>query len=71
MLTVDAIVPSGVVDTDKFKINGTSSDLDANANVTVTRRINAGNAVEIYNGPGGSWEFEISLAQLVVVLIQS
>ncbi|MCH7321796.1 hypothetical protein LZ480_07800 [Solibacillus sp. MA9] len=66
LLTVDAVVPSGVVDMDKFTINGNASDQDANSNVTVTRRINAGNSVEIYNGPGGAWEFEVSLAQLVV-----
>ncbi|MET4562166.1 hypothetical protein ABIA69_003352 [Lysinibacillus parviboronicapiens] len=66
LLSVDAVVPSGVVDADKFKISGTSSDPDANSSVTVTRRINNGNSVEIYNGPGGAWGFDISLAQLVV-----
>ncbi|WP_409370275.1 hypothetical protein [Lysinibacillus sp. 38-6] len=66
LLTVDAVVPSGVVDADKFKISGTASDQDANSTVTVTRRINAGNAVEIYNGAGGAWEFDLALSQLVV-----
>ncbi|WP_068983859.1 Ig-like domain-containing protein [Lysinibacillus xylanilyticus] len=66
LLTVDAIVPSGVVDVDKFKISGTSSDQDTNSSVKVTRRINAGNAVEIYSGPDGAWEFDVSLAQLQV-----
>jgi len=66
LLTVDAIIPSGVVDTDKFKISGTSSDQDANSSVKVTRCINNGNVVEIYNGPGGEWEFEIALAQLQI-----
>lgn len=66
LLSVDAVVPSGVVDTDIFKISGISSDPDANSNVKVTRKINGGNPVEIYNGPGGAWEFEVLLAQLKV-----
>lgn len=66
LLTVDAIVPSGVVDADKFKISGTASDQDANSTVKVTRRINAGNAVEIYSGAGGAWEFDLVLSHLVV-----
>lgn len=66
LLSVDAVIPSGVVDTDKFTISGNASDQDANANVTVTQRINGGNAIEIYNGPGGAWDFDVSLAQLTV-----
>lgn len=66
LLSVEAVVPSGVVDADKFKISGTTSDQDANSTVKVTRRINSGNAVEIYNGSGGAWEFEVTLSQLVV-----
>ncbi|MFJ7663950.1 exo-alpha-sialidase [Lysinibacillus sp. NPDC097162] len=66
LLSLDAVVPSGVVDADKFKISGTASDQDANSTVKVTRRINSGNAVEIYNGSGGAWEFEVTLSQLVV-----
>lgn len=66
LLSVDAVVPAGVVDSDKFKISGTSSDPDANANVKVTKKVNANNPVEIYSGPGGAWEFDVSLAELVV-----
>lgn len=66
ILSVDAVVPSGVVDTDSFKITGKASDDDANATMKVTRRINAGEPVEIYSGSGGAWEFEVALAQLVV-----
>lgn len=66
LLSVDAVVPSGVVDADKFKISGTVSDQDANSTVKVTRRINTGNAIEIYSGTGGAWEFELALSQLVV-----
>ncbi|WP_432702985.1 hypothetical protein [Lysinibacillus sphaericus] len=66
LLSVDAVVPSGVVDTDTFKITGKASDDDANATVKVTSRINAGEPVEIYSGSGGHWEFEVALAQLVV-----
>ncbi len=65
LLSVDAVVPSGVVDADKFKISGTASDQDANSTVKVTRRINSGNAVEIYSGTGGAWEFDLALSQLV------
>lgn len=66
LLSVDAVVPSGVVDADKFKISGKAWDQDANSNLTVKRRINNGNAVEIYSGSGGEWEFEIALAQLQI-----
>lgn len=66
LLSVDAVIPSGVIDTDKFTISGNASDQDANANVTVTQRINGGNAIEIYSGTGGAWEFDVSLAQLTV-----
>ncbi|MGE7841374.1 hypothetical protein ACQKNX_11320 [Lysinibacillus sp. NPDC093712] len=66
LLSVDAVVPSGVVDADKFKISGTASDQDANSTLKVTSRINAGNAVEIYSGSGGAWEFDLALSQLVV-----
>lgn len=64
LLSVDAVVPSGVVDTDTFKITGKASDDDANATVKVTSRINAGESVEIYSGSGGAWEFDVKLAQL-------
>lgn len=66
LISVDTIIPAGVVDADKFKVSGTSSDPDANSNVKVTRKINGGNPVEIYNGPGGAWEFDVLLAELVV-----
>lgn len=66
LLSVDAVVPSGIVDADKFKISGTASDQDANSTVKVTCRINTGNAIEIYSGTGGAWEFELALSQLVV-----
>ncbi|GEM_PF-6233697 len=66
LLSVDAVVPSGVVDADKFKISGTASDEDANSTLKVNRRINNGNAVEIYSGQGGKWEFDVSLGQLKI-----
>lgn len=66
LLSVDAVMPSGIVDADSFKISGKAWDEDANSSLKVTRRINDGNAVEIYNGPGGDWAFEVSLAQLIV-----
>lgn len=66
LLSIDAVVPSGVVDADKFKISGTATDEDANSTVKVTRKINSGDPVEIYSGQGGAWEFDLSLSQLVV-----
>lgn len=66
LLSLDAVVPSGVVDVDKFKISGTASDEDANSSVKVTRKINSGDPVEIYSGQGGTWEFDLSLSQLIV-----
>ncbi|MED4888615.1 hypothetical protein [Lysinibacillus fusiformis] len=66
MLTLNAVVPTGVVDVDKFKISGNASDEDANSTVKVTRKINGWDPVEIFSGQGGVWEFEISLGELVV-----
>lgn len=66
MLTVDPITPSGSNNSDKFKIKGTAGDPDVNASVKVTYRINTGNPVQIYSGPGGTWELEITLSQLAV-----
>ena len=66
LLSVDAIVPSGIINTDKFKISGTVSDQDANSNLKVNYRINGANPIEIYDGAGGTWEFEVSLGQLQV-----
>lgn len=66
ILAIDAVVPSGIINTDKFKISGTASDQDANASVKVNYRINGANPIEIYDGAGGAWEFEVSLGQLQV-----
>ena len=66
LLTVDPITPSGSINSDKFKIKGSAGDPDVNASVKVTYRINTGNPVQIYSGPGGTWELEITLSQLVV-----
>lgn len=66
LLAIDAVVPNGIINTDKFKISGTASDQDANSNIKVNYRINGANPVEVYNGEGGAWEFEVSLAQLVL-----
>ncbi|MFJ7698956.1 hypothetical protein [Lysinibacillus fusiformis] len=66
LLSIDAVVPSGIINTDKFKISGITSDQDANSTVTVNYRINGANPVEIYTGTGGAWEFEILLSQLKV-----
>ncbi|WGT37696.1 hypothetical protein QH639_17915 [Lysinibacillus sp. 1 U-2021] len=66
LLTVDPITPNGIIDSDNFKIKGLAGDPDANASVKVSYRINNGNPVQIYNGPGGTWELEIALSQLAV-----
>ncbi|WP_313150814.1 Ig-like domain-containing protein [Lysinibacillus capsici] len=66
LLSVDAILPSGIINTDKFKISGTASEQDANSNIKVNYRINGDNPIEIYDGAGGAWEFEVSLGQLQV-----
>ncbi len=66
LLAIDEVVPSGIINTDKFKISGTASDQDANSSVKVNYRINGANPIEVYNGTGGAWEFEISLGQLQV-----
>lgn len=64
ILTVDAVQPSGIINTDKFTVSGNASDPDGNA-VTAAYKINGGNsiALEIVEG---KWDFEIALAQLKV-----
>lgn len=65
-LTIEPITPSGNIDTDKFTVTGQAGDPDANANVTVTYRINENNSIQVYEGPGGAFSFDIALGQLVV-----
>ena len=64
VLTVDTVQPSGIINTDKFKISGGASDPDGN-DITAAYRINGGNSValEIIEG---KWAFDITLAQLQV-----
>lgn len=64
VLTVDAVQPSGIINTDKFKISGGASDPDGN-DITAAYRINGGNSIslEIIDG---KWAFDITLAQLQV-----
>jgi len=64
ILTVDAVQPSGIINTDKFKISGMASDPDKNP-VTASYRLNGGNSVEL-EIVEGKWAFDIALAQLVV-----
>ena len=66
LLAIDAVVPNGIINTDKFAISGTASDQDANSNVKVNFRINGANPIEIYDGTGGAWEFDVTLSQLQV-----
>lgn len=64
-LTVDTPQPTGSINSDKFAITGTCSDIDGNE-VTVAYRINGANPVQIYKGQGGAWSFDVSLATLQV-----
>ncbi|MGE7113262.1 hypothetical protein [Lysinibacillus sp. NPDC047702] len=64
ILTVDAVQPSGIINTDKFSISGTASDPDKNP-VTAAYRLNGGNSVEL-EIVEGKWAFDITLAQLQV-----
>lgn len=64
ILTVDTVVPSGVINTDKFKVSGTAGDPDGNS-VTAAYRINNGNSVAL-EVIEGRWEFDITLGQLNV-----
>ncbi|MFA1737995.1 hypothetical protein ACDX69_10515 [Lysinibacillus fusiformis] len=66
LLIIDAVVPSGIINADKFKVRGTATDQDANSNVKVNYRINGANPIEIFSGSGGAWEFDVSLVELVV-----
>lgn len=62
-LTVDAPQPSGTINSDKFAITGTCSDVDGNE-VKVAYRINGTNPIQVYKGHGGAWSFDVSLAAL-------
>lgn len=64
-LTVDTPQPTGSINSDKFAITGTCSDIDGNE-VTVAYRINGANPVQIYKGQGGAWSFDVSLSALQV-----
>lgn len=66
LLAIDAVVPSGIINTDKFTISGTASDQDANSNIKVNFRLNGANPIEIYDGTDGAWEFDVTLSQLQV-----
>lgn len=64
-LTVDTPQPTGTINSDKFAITGTCSDIDGNE-VTVAYRINGANPVQIYKGQDGAWSFDVSLSALQV-----
>lgn len=64
-LTVDAVTPSGIINTDAFDISGSYSDQDGNT-TTVRYKINGGNPVEIAQGTSGAWSFNLPLGKLVV-----
>lgn len=62
-LVVDAVTPSGTIDSDSFVISGSASDPDGN-DVVVTYKINNATPVEIYRGPAATWSFNVTLASL-------
>ncbi|AEO93685.1 gp427 [Bacillus phage G] len=64
ILVVNEITPSGIINSDKFTISGNVSDVDENPNITVSYKINQNEKIEVYNGSGDAWEFEVSLSQL-------
>ncbi|WP_339216301.1 Ig-like domain-containing protein [Solibacillus sp. FSL W8-0372] len=64
ILTVDTVVPSGIINTDKFKISGTAGDPDGNP-VVASYRINGGNSITLEVNED-RWEFEIALFQLAL-----
>lgn len=64
-LTVDAVIPSGIINTDAFDISGSYSDPDGNT-TTVRYKINGSNPVEIAQGTSGAWSFTLPLGKLVV-----
>ena len=65
VLTVNPPVISGLINSDKFTVDGTFNDLDGNT-ATVTYRINGGNSVQVASGVSGNFDFEVSFGQLVV-----
>lgn len=64
ILTVDTVVPNGIIDTDKFLVSGTAGDPDGNP-VVASYRINSGNSITLEVNEG-RWKFEIALSQLAV-----
>ncbi|AEO93682.1 gp424 [Bacillus phage G] len=66
LISINEIIPNGIIDSDKFIISGTTSDQDEDSIIKVTYKINNGIITEIYSGAGGNWQFEVSLVQLKV-----
>ncbi|MER2121874.1 MAG: Ig-like domain-containing protein [Solibacillus sp.] len=63
-LTVDTVVPNGIIDTDKFLVSGTGGDPDGNP-LVASYRINGGSSITLEVNEG-RWKFEIALSQLAV-----
>lgn len=62
-LTVNAPTTAGNTDADKINFTGHYIDADGN-NAVVQYRINGGNSVQIAEGVSGSFEFDVTFAQL-------
>ncbi|MEK4629755.1 MAG: hypothetical protein ABTA23_14995 [Solibacillus sp.] len=65
LLAVNSPVINGVIDSDKFTVNGTFEDSDGNT-TTVSYRINGSTSVQIAEGVSGQFEFEVSFGQLII-----
>lgn len=65
LLSVNPPVISGLINSDKFKINGTFEDSDGNITI-VSYRLNGASSVQIAEGVSGLFEFEVTFGQLNV-----
>ena len=65
LLTVNVPVISGLINSDKFTIDGTFEDSDGN-NTIVSYRLNGESSVQVAESVNGSFEFELSFGQLVI-----
>lgn len=64
-LTVNNPEPSGSINSELFTISGNYSDDDGNT-TTIKYRINGGNSVQVAEGLGGAFDFDVSLGMLQV-----
>ena len=65
LLTVNSPVIDGLINSDKFTVNGAFEDSDGNTTI-VSYRINGATSVQIAEGVSGPFTFEVAFGKLVI-----